>query len=277
VFNPETTHLFRKDDDRCFVRLNHPLVPSRLRLYCLPYAGGSARVFQSWRDILPSDMALLGVEYPGRGRRISERALDRIDVLATELVAALAEAPPGPYALFGHSMGALAAFEMSHQLANRGAPAPILLAVSGHGAASLPSTDSPVHAGPDDAFLARLRELNATPPEVLEMPELLELMMPILRADFCAAETYVPARRPKLDIPIVAYGGLRDRDVARDQLQAWANETTARCTARMFPGDHFFLRTARDSLVRTLARDLTQALQASTDRLTSGASQFAQP
>lgn len=260
---------------RSLVRLREPLAQPRVRLYCLPYAGGSARAFQSWRDILPSDVALVGIEYPGHGRRISEPAIDRIDVLAGQLVSALAKVPRGPYALFGHSMGALAAFEMSHQLAGRGAPLPILLAVSGHGAASLPSTDRPVHASSDDAFLARLRELNATPPEVLETPDLLELMMPILRADFRAAETYVPADRPKLDIPIVAYGGLLDPDVGRDQLLAWGNETTARCTVRMFPGDHFFPRTARDRVVATLTRDLTQALEPSADRGTPGASPHA--
>jgi surfactin synthase thioesterase subunit len=173
-------------------------------------------------------------------------------------------------------MGALAAFEMSHQLARRGILPPTLLVVSGHGAASLPSTDKPVHASSDDEFFARLRELNATPPEVLETPELLELMMPILRADFRAAETYAAANRPKLAIPIVAYGGLLDADVSRDQLLAWADETTACCTVRMFPGGHFFLRTARDQVVAALTRDLTQALQASTNREGSGGSQYGQ-
>jgi surfactin synthase thioesterase subunit len=260
VINLETRKRSPERATRCFVRLREPSVSPRLRLYCLPYAGGSARVFQSWRDILPADIVLFGSEYPGRGRRISELALDRIDVLANQLVGALTEGPPGPYALFGHSMGALAAFEMAHQLAQCGAPLPVLLIVSGHGAASLPPVDRPVHASPDDEFLARLRELNATPPEVLETPELLELIMPTLRADFRAAETYVPAKRPKLDIPIAAYGGLLDPDVSRDQLQAWANETTAPCTVRMFPGNHFFLRSAPDNVVATLVRDLTQAL-----------------
>jgi medium-chain acyl-[acyl-carrier-protein] hydrolase len=274
VVKPETPHPLHMSTGQCFVRLHHTLAPPpRLQLYCLPYAGGSARVFQSWRDILPPDITMFGVEYPGRGRRISERAINRIDILASQLVDALLEAPPGPYALFGHSMGALAAFEMSHQLAGRGAPAPILLAVSGHGAASLPSTERPVHASPDNAFLARLRELKATPPEVLEMPELLDLMLPILRADFRAAETYVPARRSKLHIPIVAYGGLVDPDVNREQLLAWTTETTARCAVRMFPGGHFFLRTARDDVVTTLVRDLTEALQASKDRITPSASE----
>lgn len=275
MINLETWNRSPESAGRCFVRLQEPSVRPRLQLYCLPYAGGSARVFQSWRDILPADMALFGVEYPGRGRRISEPAISRIDVLAGQLVGALTEAPRGPYALFGHSMGALAVFEMAHQLVRCGAPLPVLLIVSGHGAASLPSAERPVHASPDEEFLARLRQLNATPPEVLEMPELLELLMPTLRADFRAAETYVPAKRPKLDIPIVAYGGLTDPDVTRDQLLAWADETTASCAVRMFPGDHFFLRTASDKVVTTLVRDLTQALHASVRRVASGLSQYA--
>lgn len=259
---------------RCLVRLREPVVPARLRLYCLPYAGGSARVFQSWRNSLPADISLFGVEYPGHGCRISEPAIDRIDRLAGHLAGALAKVPRSPYALFGHSMGALAAFEISHQLAGRGALSPTLLVVSGHGAASLPATDRPVNASSDEEFLARLRELNATLPEVLETPDLLELMMPILRADFRAAETYVPMTRPKLGIPIVAYGGLLDPDVSRDQLAAWADETTAGCTVRMFPGDHFFLRTAREQVVAALTRDLTQALQASASRATPVGSQY---
>jgi surfactin synthase thioesterase subunit len=270
--NLETQGVLSESADLSFVRLHRPTAPPRVRLYCLPYAGGSAHLFQSWGDILPADIASVGIEYPGHGKRFSELAIDRIDFLANRLVRALTDLPCGPYALFGHSMGALAAFEMAHQLASRGGPLPILLIVSGHGSPSVPSTDHPVHASSDAEFLARLRELNATPPEVLETPELLELMMPMLRADFRAAETYVPANRPKLGVPIVAYGGLSDPDVSRDQLLAWADETTDRCTVRMFPGDHFFLRTARDKVVTTLARDLAEALQASTGDVTPGAS-----
>src|SRR5258708_6156639 len=178
--------------------------PTTLRLYCLPYAGGSARLFRPWRNFLAPQIALCGVEYPGRGTRISEPTIDRIDKLAAELADALACAPPGPYALFGHSMGALVAFETSHQLVGRRAPLPILLVASGHGAPSLPRAAEPVHSSSDQDFIARLRELNATPPEALEMPDFLELMLPILRADFRAAETYVAANRPKLQIPIAA-------------------------------------------------------------------------
>jgi surfactin synthase thioesterase subunit len=256
--------------------LREPMVPPRLRLYCLPYAGGSARAFQSWPYVLPPDIAVYGVEYPGHGRRMSEPTLDRIDHLADHLVGALAGTPPGPYALFGHSMGALAAFEMSHQLASRGAPSPVLLVLSGRGAASLPASERPVHASSDATFLTRLRKLNATPPEALERSDLLDMMMPILRADFRAAETYVPASRRKLDIPIVAYGGLRDPHVDRDRLLGWADETTARCAVRMFPGDHFFLRRVRNKVLATLARDLMQALAASERRATADVSQPAQ-
>jgi surfactin synthase thioesterase subunit len=96
------------------------------------------------------------------------------------------------------------------------------------------------------------------------MPDFLELMLPILRADFRASETYVPPNRPKLKIPIAAYGGLADVDVSRDQLLAWADETTAGCIVRMFPGDHFFLSTARERVVAMLTGDLVHALAAST-------------
>jgi len=218
-------------------------------------------VFRPWRNLFPAEIALCGVEYPGRGTRMSEPTVDRIETLASEFADALTEAPPGPYALFGHSMGALVAFEASHQLATRGAPLPILMVASGHGAASLPRASAAVHDAPDPKFLARLRELNATSAEILAMPDLLELMMPILRSDFRAAETYAPPRRPKLEVPIAAYGGLADADVGRDQLVAWKNETTGGCIVRMFPGDHFFLRSAAVRVVTMLVRDLTEALR----------------
>lgn len=245
---------------RCLIPLREGSSPMRLRLYCLPYAGASAGLFRTWRKVLPPEIALYGVEYPGRGTRVSEPAIERIDELACELAEALAYTPPGPYALFGHSMGSLVAFETAHQLVARDAPLPILLVASGHGAPSLPITAEPVHASPDPEFLARLRELNATPPEAFDMPDLLELMLPILRSDFRAAETYAPANRSKLEVPIAAYGGLADADVRRDQLMAWADETTARCIVRMFPGDHFFLSTTVERVVSALARDLLGAL-----------------
>jgi surfactin synthase thioesterase subunit len=226
----------------------------------LPHAGGSASLFWPWRSLLPPEIELWGIEYPGHGRRTTESLVDRIDRLGAEVATALASEPRWPYVLFGHSMGCLVAFEACHLLMARDAPLPALLIVAAHSAPRLPPTAPPVHAASDPEFIAKLRDLNATPSAVLESPELLEFMLPILRADFRACETYVPVDRPRLPVRIAIYGGLADSDVGHDQLLAWDEETTSDCTLRMFPDGHFFPRTSPERVTAMLTRDIADAL-----------------
>jgi surfactin synthase thioesterase subunit len=233
---------------------------ARVQLYCLPYAGAAARAFRPWLDLFPDDIGVWGVEYPGRGTRFLEPLATTIADIAAGLAAALADQPERPFALFGHSMGSLVAFETCHRLQALNAPAPVLLVASGHRAPHLPSARLPYHAAPDPDFIARVRDLGATPPEALASQDFLDLILPILRADFRACETYRAVPRPKLRIPTVIYGGLADRDVSRDQLEAWSHETERVCAVRMFPGDHFFLNSAADRVTGMLTLDLRKAL-----------------
>jgi medium-chain acyl-[acyl-carrier-protein] hydrolase len=242
------------------VRLRRDRACARLRLYCLPYAGGSAGVFRSWCDLLPSNIDVWGVEYPGHGSRISEPLMDRIDALAELIAEAVAAQPAVPYALFGHSMGSLVAFEMCHVLAARNATTPALLVAAGHRGPHLPASKPPVHDAPDAEFVAHLRELGATPPEVLESAELVDLMLPILRNDFRACETYSAPERPPLRTEIAAYGGLADKDADRDALLAWEQETLGRFALRLFPGGHFFVRECASRVAATLQRDMAETL-----------------
>jgi medium-chain acyl-[acyl-carrier-protein] hydrolase len=222
-------------------------------------------VFRSWCDLLPADVDVWGVEYPGHGSRISEPLTDRIDALAEQIADAVAAQPAVPFALFGHSMGSLVAFEMCHALAARDATMPTLLAVSGHRGPHLPASRPPVHAAPHAEFVAHLCALGATPPEVLESMELVELMLPILRNDFRACETYCPPERPPLRTEIVVYGGLADEDADRDMLLAWEHETRGRFVLRLFPGGHFFVREYAGQVAATLQRDMAEALSLSAD------------
>jgi medium-chain acyl-[acyl-carrier-protein] hydrolase len=165
-----------------------------------------------------------------------------------------------PFAFFGHSMGALISYELARHLRRTGAPLPAHLFVSGHGAPHLPDRNPPLHALPQAQFVEKLRELNGTPEEVLRHPELLELLIPILRADFAVCETYVHAPEPPLDCPISAFSGLGDEYVNREELEGWREQTTGRFSVRLFPGDHFYLNTARPYLLQALARELEQTL-----------------
>jgi medium-chain acyl-[acyl-carrier-protein] hydrolase len=149
-------------------------------------------------------------------------------------------------------MGALIAFELTHQLRKQNQPSPVHLMVSGRSAPQIPDEDPQTHDLPEKEFMEELRRLNGTPAEALEHPELMQLMLPILRADFAICETYTYEDRPVLDCPIAALGGLDDANVTREELTAWRERTTGAFTMRMFPGDHFYLHTAQLPLLETI-------------------------
>ncbi|MGJ4946583.1 thioesterase II family protein [Bradyrhizobium sp. HKCCYLS1011] len=236
--------------------------PMHVRLYCFPHAGGTGKLFRSWQDQLQPGIEVCAVEYSGHGTRINEPLLDTIGQLAQSTVEEIGRCRSGSFALLGHSMGSLVAFETCHLLAERRLPMPSLLIVCGHRAPRVPRLSAATHDAPDAEFLTHLRELGATPPEVFGTPDLLELMLPILRSDFRACETYQPPNRPRLSVPIAAYGGLRDKETSKEALLAWGEQTTGRCTVRMFPGDHFFIGDSAGNVVLPLKRDLLEAVAA---------------
>lgn len=235
-----------------------PNPSATIRLFCFPYSGAAASIYYPWADLLPPSIEVCPVQLPGHGTRLREPLATRLSPQVEALAAGLAPAFDRPFAFFGHSMGALLSFELARYLRRLGRPAPLHLFVSGHGAPHLPDRNPPLHALPDDQFVARLRELNGTPEEVLRHQELLQLLIPVLRADFAVCETYVYQPEPPLDCPISAYGGLGDGYVNREELAAWQAQTTGRFSVRMFPGDHFYLNNPanRTHLLMALARDL---------------------
>ena len=235
-----------------------PNPDSGLRLFCLPYSGAAASIYFSWADVLPPSIEVCPVQLPGHGTRLSEPLATRIGPAVAALADGLAPYLDKPFALFGHSMGALLSFELTRHLRRTGRPLPVHLFVSGHGAPQLPDRNPPLHDLPEDEFLIKLRELNGTPEEVLQHAELRHLLLPILRADFAVCETYAYSAEPPLPCPISAYSGLGDEYVNRVELEGWRDQTTAAFIIRMFPGDHFYLNTARPYLLQALARELDQ-------------------
>lgn len=231
----------------------------RIRLLCFPYAGGGAGIYRGWAQLLPADVEVLPVELPGRAGRFREPALSSVSALIAAAGPALEPFLDRPYALFGHSMGAVLAFELAGWARRRGLPSPCRLFVSARRAPHLPDNDKPpMHDLPDDEFKSRLRELNGTPEEVLEHPELMEMMLPLLRADFTVVETYEHQEGEPFSCPISALGGLRDEEVSRDHLAEWRRYTAAEFSLRMFPGDHFYLQPDRHALLTAVAQDLAQ-------------------
>ena len=238
--------------------------PGRERLFCFPFAGGGAAVFRSWQRQLEG-VAVCPVQRPGRGARMAEEPCFRLPQLAVSACDALRPAMVPPFALFGHSFGALLAFEIARELRRRGAPGPDHLFVSGRRAPRLPEPAPPLHGLPDAEFVAEIRHrFDGIPPAILQEPELLRLLLPVLRADMAALETYEYREEEPLACPISAFGGEDDPWATHDELEAWRGETSASFVVRRFAGGHFYLQQAEPLLLPVLAERLAEATTAAT-------------
>lgn len=226
---------------------------AEFRLFCFPYAGGTAAAYHRWPLLAPSRIHLCGVEYPGHGIRLAEEALLTLPSLVRNLADLLEPLLDAPYAFFGHSMGGLVAFELTRTLRERGAPAPLHLFVSATAAPGTPRRRPSLHTATDQEVLAELRNLGGTPPELLADRELMAMVARTLRADYSVLGTYEYRAAAPLDVPITVFGGQSDRVVPPADLRGWRALTTVDARLRLFPGDHFFLHSAADEILQTVA------------------------
>lgn len=231
--------------------------PAALRLYCFPYAGAGHTVFQHWRAHLAEDIELALIKLPGRGARFCEPQAASLDDLADALAQEIeaSEERPEHFAFFGHSMGALLAFETARALQKRGL-APSALLVSARTAPSAHGWRERLSDLPDAAFLEVIRSMNGLPQEVLENPEWLALFLPIIRADFALCENYRYRKGLPLACPIQVVAGCDDASVPLALLNGWAGETLAGCESRLFAGGHFYLFEHEAELLELMQRQL---------------------
>jgi medium-chain acyl-[acyl-carrier-protein] hydrolase len=233
-----------------------PKPHARLRLFCFPYAGGGASVFRNWPDGLPADVEVCPVQLPGRGTRLMESPFSQLSFLVEALSEALLPLLDRPFALFGHSLGSLVSFELARNLEARHRARPVRLIVSAGPAPQIPHRGLPIHTLPDEEFSTELRRLNGTPEDLLNHNELMDIVLPSLRADFALYESYQYSWGPPLSCPISTYGGLNDRRVSHRDLEAWRDQTLSSFSIRMFPGDHFYLKTTETLVLQALSREL---------------------
>jgi medium-chain acyl-[acyl-carrier-protein] hydrolase len=230
---------------------------ARLRLICFPYAGAGTAVFRAWPDTLTEAIEVRVAQLPGRSARLREDRHEQMPPLIETLAKALRPLLDRPFAFFGHSLGALVAFELAREL-RRQALAPIHLFVSGHIAPDLPNPAPLIHELPQEAFLRELQSLNGMPQAVLESKELLEIVLPAVRSDFTLLETYEYVPQPPLGCPITAFGGLQDPRTSKRGLESWRSQTIEKFDLVMLEGDHFFIDTSRPVLLDSLARRLSE-------------------
>lgn len=228
------------------------------RLFVFPFAGGGSVPYRPWGKLFPDTVRVDFVMLPGRESRFRESAYTAMAPLVADLSAALAPELDRPFSFFGHSMGAAIAFELAQRRKVQGLTGPRRLFASGRRAPGWSRLTPVIHHLPDDQFLAALARLGGTPKEVLENRELMELMLPVLRADFTVSDTHAPATAPKLDCPVSVFGGTRDPEADEAALEGWREVTDGPVEIVVHEGGHFFLNAARDDIIRHILSRLEQ-------------------
>ncbi|MBO3747482.1 thioesterase [Streptosporangiaceae bacterium NEAU-GS5] len=229
-----------------------------LTLYCLPFAGGTAAFFRPWANLLPPWVDLCAVQPPGRQDRWQEAPHVALAPFVAELADRLATDLSGrPYALFGHSLGGLLAFETARELRRRGLPQAELLGVSARGAPHLPAPRDRLHLLPDEGLAAALVAIGGIPEEIRRESDLLAFLLPTVRADLTLSETYQYQEEPPLACPLSVFGGDADPLAAPDALHQWRRHSDGPVQIHLYPGHHFYISDFLTAVVGALATDLS--------------------
>jgi surfactin synthase thioesterase subunit len=227
------------------------------RLFCFPYAGGGASTFASWAACLPAGVEVFPVQLPGRENRLREPLFRELPPLVEALATALTPLLNRPFAFFGHSLGALIAFELTRWLRRHSGPLPMLLMLSAQAPPHLPRNYPSPYALSDDSFLQELaRRYGGIPSQLFSDRELRELFLPVLQADFALLAAYRYQAEAPLEMSLEVFGGEQDRAVRHDELYAWQEHTRGPIRLRLYPGDHFYVKPSRDALMADIARAL---------------------
>jgi medium-chain acyl-[acyl-carrier-protein] hydrolase len=239
-----------------------PREQARLRLFCFPYAGGRASIFRPWAEVLPSEIELCSIQLPGREERIREQPYTRLAPLVQALSEAMMPYLDRPFAFYGHSMGALIAFAVALRLRAVSNLQPVALHLAAFRAPQVPSPHSKIFHLPEEVLKAVLRA-DGIPAALLQHEEVMQALLPTLRADYEVCDTYEYQEEPPLDCPFYLYGGREDVRVREADMAEWPMHTTATSHFSLLPGSHLFLHTAQDRLLAEIIQHLGISLASS--------------
>ncbi len=245
MIRQETAWLIRK-----------PTINPAIRLFCLPYAGGGTSIYHLWSSQLPATIEINAIQLPGREFHDKLVAYDNMATLLPPLAQAIAPFLQPPFAIFGHSLGGLIAYELVHYLQQNDYPQAEHLLISACQAPHLPIAPFQAHMMNDEALLSYLVDEYDIPEQVLFHPQLMTSFLPTLRADFKLYATYQYHQKELLNIPITAFCGQSDEGVPCKLMQAWVEQTMSSFQLYEVPGTHFFIRTHRDTLLKQLQQVL---------------------
>jgi medium-chain acyl-[acyl-carrier-protein] hydrolase len=266
--------LTQRLDSPCLIRPRSSRSPAtalegtaKIRLLCFPYAGGAPSVFFGWPELLGPEVDVIWVQLRGRGSRFLEKPLHDVKEIAEEVAAAVVKLDETPFCFYGHSLGALVAYEVARILRRDGHRQPGLLLMGAARAPHLERILPPLAHLPDREFVDAIQtRYSGIPEAVLQDEELMQLFLPVLRADFNAYEGYRHTSEPALDQPIAAFAGSEDPVVTVDAVNEWHRHTSAAFATYTLPGDHFFLTSNRDRLVQIVKQTLLNVTSISKDR-----------
>lgn len=231
------------------------------RLFCFPYAGGSAQIFQDWHLYLPNDVEVVGVQYPGRGSRVAEPAISSCDEMIERLLGEFEPWLDVPYMFFGHSNGALISFELARTLHRCGIDRQIHHFISAKRALHLDPRRIRLHDLPNDDFLREVERLGGTPPELLRDAGFLEVLLPILRADFSLSETYVRKDLLPLRMNATLLYGSKDADIPEYDVLRWRELMSGSIDYWSFDGGHFFINTHKRQVLEFMRAKMEEILR----------------
>jgi medium-chain acyl-[acyl-carrier-protein] hydrolase len=231
-----------------------------VRLFCFAHAGSGGGFFRSWKKQLNPEITVNPIMLPGREARWRESAHTHMDELIQPLCEAIMPYLDRPFAFFGHSMGAVIAFEMTRRLSQRPDSLPLCLFVSARRMPHLAARQPEIYKLPTEEFLVHLEQLNGTSSSLLQEPELLKALLPSLRADFQLNDTYTPPAGEQLPLPIWAFVGDRDKLVTINEMRRWGELTVAEFRLQVFSGDHFYLTASQSEVLAAIRNGIARAL-----------------